>query len=125
MDLSDHCLLDLNGPDRVSFLQGMASNDVAGLSPGQGIFAAFTDINGKILADIKIFCAEDRFFIQLREPLKEKILAHLEERFFRGWGGQLQPIYRVVKTSSILSYLGWRACRYFKIHGTRNGKITY
>lgn len=78
MDLSDHCLLGLNGPDRVSFLQGMASNDVAGLSPGQGIFAAFTDVNGKILADVKIFCTEKEFFLQLKEPLKEKILAHLD-----------------------------------------------
>ena len=46
------------------------------------------------------------------------------ERFFRAWGGQLRPAYRVVKTSSILSYLGWMAYRYFKYHRPRNTDIT-
>ncbi len=79
--LLDHCdrtLLRFTGEDRVPFLQGMVSNDVTKLRPGQGMFAAFADIQGKILADAKIFCTEDSFFVELRETLKDKIQAHLQ-----------------------------------------------
>lgn len=78
MDLCDRSLIRLTGDDRVSFLQGLVSNDVTVLTPGHGILAAFVDIHGKILADTKIFGTEDSLFLDLWEPLKEKILAHLE-----------------------------------------------
>jgi folate-binding protein YgfZ len=55
----------------------MVSNDVQGLAPGQGTHAAVLDINGKTLAIIRIFCTEDAFLLDLWEPLKEKIVAHL------------------------------------------------
>ena len=77
IDLCRQTLLRFTGTDRVSFLQGMVSNDVARLSPGQGILAAFTDIQGKVIADIKIFGAGDSFFIELGEPVKDKVLGHL------------------------------------------------
>lgn len=76
-DLCHHSLLSLEGPDRLSFLQGMISNDVKTLAEGEGTYAAFLDIQGKILADTRIFCATDSFLVDLWEPLKEKILTHL------------------------------------------------
>jgi len=77
LDLCHRCLLRLSGPDRVSFLQGMVSNDVKGLAPGEGTYAAFLDIQGKILADARVFCAEEFFLVDLWESRREKILAHL------------------------------------------------
>lgn len=80
--LLDHCnrsLLRFTGEDRVSFLQGMVSNDVTKLRTGQGMFATFADINGKILADTKLFCTDDSFCVELWEPLKDKIQAHLQK----------------------------------------------
>jgi glycine cleavage system T protein len=76
-DLCHHSLLCFTGADRVSFLHGMVSNDVKALVPGKGIYAAFLDVNGKILADTRVFCTGDSFLVDLWEPLKEKILAHL------------------------------------------------
>jgi glycine cleavage system T protein len=77
LDLCHRSLLRLTGPDRVSFLQGMVSNDVKGLAPGEGIYAAFLDIQGKILADARVLCAEGFFLVDLWESRREKILAHL------------------------------------------------
>ncbi len=80
--LLDHCdrsLLRFTGEDRVPFLQGMVSNDVTKLAPGRGMFATFADIQGKILADTKIYCTEDSFFAELLEPLKDKIQTHLQK----------------------------------------------
>lgn len=76
-DLCDHAAVRLTGPDRVSFLQGMVSNDVKNLAPGRGVYAAVLDVNGKILADVRILADEDSFILLLREPLKQKVIAHL------------------------------------------------
>jgi len=77
LDFCHRTLLRFAGPDRVSYLQGMVSNDVKKLAPGEGIHAAVLDIQGRILADTRIFCLRDFFLLDLREPLKEKILTHL------------------------------------------------
>ena len=77
LDLCHRSLLRLTGPDRVSYLQGMVSNDVKNLAPGKGVHAAVLDIQGKILADTRIFCVGDSFLLDLWESLKEKILIHL------------------------------------------------
>jgi glycine cleavage system T protein len=77
LDLCHHSHLRLTGPDRVSYLQGMVTNDVKALTPGSGVYAALLDVNGKILADLRVFCTEDSFSVELLEPLKEKALAHL------------------------------------------------
>lgn len=77
LDLCDHAVLQLTGPDRVSFLQGMVTNDVKKLAPGTGMAAAILDVSGKILADLRVLCAEEFFILLLWEPLKEKIVSHL------------------------------------------------
>lgn len=77
LDLCDRALLRFTGPDRASFLQGMVSNDIKRLAPGDGAQAAVLDIQGKILADTRVFCLEDSLLLDLWEPLKEKIIAHL------------------------------------------------
>jgi len=76
-DLSNYAVLQLTGADRVPWLQGMVSNDVKQLAPGHGVYAAVLDVNGKILADLRVLCAEDSFLLLLWEPLKEKVVAHL------------------------------------------------
>lgn len=78
LDLCSRSLLSLTGSERVSYLQGMVSNDVKVLTPGEGAHAAILDIQGKILADVRIFLAEELILVDLWEPLKEKIVAHLE-----------------------------------------------
>lgn len=78
--LLDHCnrgVFCASGPDRVSFLQGMVSNDLKPLAPGQGVEITFLNIQGKMLADAKILCMKDFFLVILGEPLTEKIISHL------------------------------------------------
>jgi folate-binding protein YgfZ len=76
-DMCDYAVLRLTGPDRVSYLQGMVSNDVKKLAPGSGVYAAVLDVNGKILGDLRVLCAEESFIILLKESLKEKVIAQL------------------------------------------------
>ncbi|HEX9444310.1 MAG TPA: aminomethyltransferase family protein [Candidatus Binatia bacterium] len=76
-DLCDHAVVRLTGPDRVSFLQGMVSNDVKKLAPGHGLYAAVLDVNGKVLADLRVLADDESFILLLREPLKRKVIDHL------------------------------------------------
>lgn len=98
MDLSHRTLLRFTGADRLSFLQGMVSNDVKGLATGEGIYAAFLDIKGKVLADARVFCANEIFLVELLESLKEKILTHLSRYLvaddveITDWAGQYATI---------------------------------
>ena len=77
MDLSYRGLLQLTGPDRLSFLQGMLSNDLRVLKPFTGQYAALLTQQGKVIADVRVLCAMNSFYLDFFDNLKEKILAHL------------------------------------------------
>ncbi|MBM3546329.1 MAG: folate-binding protein YgfZ [Alphaproteobacteria bacterium] len=49
--LEDRGIVTVAGEDRVSFLQGLVSNDVAKVSPGRTAYAAFLTAQGKFLHD--------------------------------------------------------------------------
>ena len=78
LDLADRALLSITGPDSVEWLQGMVSNDVKALSAGEGVPAAVLNIQGKILADLRVFRTDDAFLVELREPLAAGVLEHLD-----------------------------------------------
>ena len=77
LDLCHRAILEFTGPDRLSYLQGMISNDLKPLTPGQGVYATFLNVQGKVLGDCRVLCMEDSFLIDLWEPIKQKILDHL------------------------------------------------
>lgn len=54
-DLSDHGILRVTGEDRVRFLNGLLTNDVARLADGQGLHAAMLTVKGKLLGDLWVY----------------------------------------------------------------------
>jgi glycine cleavage system T protein len=77
IDRSHRGLLQLTGPDRLSYLQGMVSNDLRALKPGEGQYATFLNQQGKVLGDVRVLCSENSFYLDLWEAIKDKIVAHL------------------------------------------------
>ena len=57
-------LLELRGTDRASFLQGMVSNDVLVLAPGQMCHAALLDTTGHVLADLHVHAFADALIVE-------------------------------------------------------------
>ena len=53
----------VSGEDRVAFLQGLVSNDVAQAGPGRAIWAALLTPQGKWLADFFIFADGERLLL--------------------------------------------------------------
>jgi len=77
LDLANRAVLSFSGPDATEWLQGMLSNDIRVLAPGEGAQAAILNIQGKILADVRVFCTEDAYLIDLWEDLTAPVLEHL------------------------------------------------
>jgi folate-binding protein YgfZ len=64
----------VTGRDRQAFLQGMLSNEVKSLAPGQGTAAAFLDAHGKVMALLHVYACDDRVLIELPPGLTAKTL---------------------------------------------------
>jgi folate-binding protein YgfZ len=77
IDLSHRGLLQFTGPDRLSFLQGMLSNDLRSLNPFDGQHAAILTQQGKVVADVRVLCSLNSFYLDFWESLRDKVIAHL------------------------------------------------
>jgi len=54
LDRSERGKLALTGAGAVEFLNGQVTNELAGLQPGEGRYAAFLTAKGKMLGDVRI-----------------------------------------------------------------------
>jgi folate-binding protein YgfZ len=70
--------VSVTGRDRLAFLQGMLTNDVKALAPGQGAPAAFLDAHGKVMALLVVYAAADRAWIELPSQMTAKTLETLD-----------------------------------------------
>jgi len=77
IDRSNRGLLQFTGPDRLSFLQGMLSNDLRDIKPGEGQYATVLTQQGKVLGDVRVLRSENSFYLDLWEVIKDKIVEHL------------------------------------------------
>jgi hypothetical protein len=61
--LPERGVIEISGDDRVTFLQGLVSNDVTEAQPGRAVWAALLTPQGKWLADFFIFAQPDRLLL--------------------------------------------------------------
>jgi folate-binding protein YgfZ len=53
----------ISGPKAADLVTGMVTNDVSGLRPGEGQYAAALTAKGKIVADLRIFALEEGLLV--------------------------------------------------------------
>src|SRR5947207_9619366 len=58
-------IVRLTGSERVSWLQGMVTNDVEKLTPGEGCYAGHLSPQGKMLAHMSILCDDSSLWLVL------------------------------------------------------------
>lgn len=63
-DLSSRGIIRITGEDRVTWLQGIISNDILPLHPGQGLYSTFMNHKGKILAYFRVLILEDAIIVE-------------------------------------------------------------
>jgi folate-binding protein YgfZ len=69
----------VTGRDRAAFLQGMLSNDVKALGPGQGCPAAFLDAHGKVVSLLVVYTLEDRILLELPAGSTDRFLQVIDK----------------------------------------------
>jgi folate-binding protein YgfZ len=73
-------LLQVDGADRVRWLNGMLSNDVAALAPGRdrsGCYALLLTRIGRIVADVHVLLREGAFWLETEQSAVAPLLATL------------------------------------------------
>src|SRR5262245_24366366 len=70
-------VIELAGEDRVSFLQGLVSNDVAQATPGRAVWTALLTPQGKWLADFFIVSDGARLLLDVERAQVEMLVQRL------------------------------------------------
>jgi folate-binding protein YgfZ len=101
-DRSERGKLALSGGGAAEFLQGQVTNDVQGLEPGNGCYAAFLTPKGKMLGDLRILDAEGELLLDTeRVSLQE--LFNMIHRFRVGYDVE---VHKRTLQRGLLSLIG-------------------
>ncbi len=76
-ELPERGVITLTGADRLAFLQGLVSNDVALAAPGRAVFAALLTPHGRWLADFLIFSDGERLLLDCARAQVPDLLRRL------------------------------------------------
>ena len=82
IDRSDRGRLVVSGKDRASYLQGLVTNDVTGLSAGRGCYAAYLTPQGRMITDLWVYELGDVILVSLPIEVKDAVLAKLDQFVF-------------------------------------------
>jgi len=73
IDLSARGRILVRGRDRARLLHNVTSNEVKKMTPGWGCYAFLLTPQGRIQADLHLFCCPDHFLIDTEPELREKV----------------------------------------------------
>jgi folate-binding protein YgfZ len=76
-DLADRSLVVATGADRVGFLQGMLTNDVARLGAGDGCAALLLTIQGRVVSDLRVAATETAIVLDVARAARDAVLETL------------------------------------------------
>lgn len=79
VDLGFRTVVRTVGADRVTFLQGMLTNDVAGLTPGGGCPALLLTIQGRVTADVRVAALPDELWLDVDVRARPDLVEALEK----------------------------------------------
>jgi len=77
MDLSARGRIVARGRDRARLLHNISSNEVKKLTPGTGCYAFLLTPQGRVQADLYLFCFAEHFLLDTAPELREKVLQHI------------------------------------------------
>ena len=78
IDLSSRGRILVNGSEAVMFLNGLITNDVKALAPNTWMPAAFPNVQGRLLAAVRILNREDGLLIDTEAVTREKVVQLLD-----------------------------------------------
>ena len=73
LDLSARARFAVRGRDRARYLHNVTSNDVRKMVPGSACYAFLLTPQGRIQADVDLFCFPDYFLLDTEPDLRQKV----------------------------------------------------
>ncbi len=120
--LPERSVIRITGEDRVTFLQGLVSNDVEAAAPGHAVWTALLTPQGKWLADFFVFADGDALLLDCeraqvplllqrlsRFRLRMKVALATDEalRVYVAWGTQ-PDVAGIIAPDPRLASFAWR-----------------
>jgi len=97
-DRSERGKLAMTGAEVKSFLQGQVTNDIEGLEPGRGCYAAFLTPKGKMLGDLRVLNLGDELFLDTERVSLQglfnmilRYIPYIQTNFVMGLDGDMGP----------------------------------
>jgi folate-binding protein YgfZ len=78
----DHTLLGVSGADRATWLQGLVTNDVLTLAPGERRYAAYLTPQGRMITDLHVVALPDRLLVEVPARLAGALRERLDGLIF-------------------------------------------
>jgi folate-binding protein YgfZ len=104
IDLSARGRLLVSGSEAVQFLNGLITNDVKTLEQQRWMPAAFPNVQGRLLASVRVIRRDDGFLIDTESPTHEVVMKTLSRFTFAG-------DFRVTDVSEQLAHLSVQGAR--------------
>ena len=82
IDLSDRGRIVLTGTDRASYLQGLLTNDIAALPPGEGCYSAYLTPQGRMIADMAVVNLGDELLLDVDAGVTAMLIDRFREFVF-------------------------------------------
>lgn len=79
---TDRGVLTITGADRAAWLQGLVTNDVASLAPGETRYAAYLTPQGRMITDLNVISRADRLLLDVPAPLAASLRERLDGLIF-------------------------------------------
>lgn len=70
-------LIEVSGKEAVQFLNGLITNDITKLEDGAQMRAAFPNVQGRLLALVRVLRKGDKFLFETEETTHEKVFQNL------------------------------------------------
>jgi tRNA-modifying protein YgfZ len=109
LDRSERGKLALSGPDAVEFLNGQITNELLGLEPGQGRYAAFLTHKGKMLGDLRVLVVAGEEAEELLLDTERAALQSLFDMIRRFKVGYRVELHKRTLERGMLSLIGPQA----------------
>ncbi len=77
IDMTWRGVIEVLGRDRIRFIHGMCTNDIKKLQPGQGCMAAIVNRQGKMVAEMIAYAAENALLLEMDRSNLQPTIDHL------------------------------------------------
>ena len=82
IERADRGRIVVSGADRASYLQGLLTNDIAALEPGEGCYAAYLTPQGRMIADLFVYELGDVILLTVPRTQHRAVLDKLDQFIF-------------------------------------------